>query len=223
MKLKIISIVIGVVLVATIAVFGNLCRVGEVNLVFTENCTDSEADEIYSVLEIETGASILSVNENDFKRRVLAAFPDRSVSVIDVVRSFPNKVTVYLDLNYPLFAVPLMNGTGYALADRDFQLNKTTDESSLDKSEIVIVRGVTVGNSFNLPVFGIIRDLAKGLRAAGLPDEAIAALLKEISFEGDSIVCTTRTGGTFSIAYLDSDDVAERTEAAYYEYISALN
>ena len=218
MKLKIISVAIGVVLVAVIAVFGSLCRVREVDIVFSESVDMNKADEIYTALETETGASIIAVNENDLIRRINAAYPDRSVVVTDIIRSFPDKVTVYIDLNEPIFAVPRMTGDGYQLADKDFQLNLAASESDLDKSRIVVISGVNVGNSFDLPVFSSIRGAVLGLNAAGLSDDGIVALLSEISIENGDIIFKTRSGAAFRTSLYPSETLGDRAGAAYSEY-----
>lgn len=223
MKLKITSIAIGLIVVILIAVFGNLCRVREVDVVFTEELTSEDADAVYAALEIETGASIIGVNENDFKRRIYAAYPDRTYIVTDVIRTFPDKVTVYVDVNKPLFAVPLMDGTGYALADKDFQLNLKATESELDKSSLIILSSVTVGNSFNLPVFAAIREAVAGMESASVSDEAVAALISEITVEGDTFVFKTRSGGSFRVAASPAETLGERTASALKEYFSAAN
>lgn len=223
MKLKIISIAIGLVLVSIIAVFGNLCRVREVDVVFTEELSSDDADAVYAALEIETGASIIGVNENDFKRRIYAAYPDRSYIVTNVIRTFPDKVTVYVDVNKPLFAVPLMDGTGYALADKDFQLNMKVSESELNKSSLIIVSAVSVGNSFNLPVFAALREAFYGLSDAASCDEAAVALISEIAVEGEYFVFKTRTCDAFRVFASPVETLRERSADALEEYFSAAN
>ena len=75
MKSKLIPVVIGAVIIIAIAVFGNICRIKDVDIVFSEDTPTATAEEIYSVLGIETGTSILSVNETDFRTRIQNAYP----------------------------------------------------------------------------------------------------------------------------------------------------
>ena len=98
MKYKAVAIVLGVVLVAMIALFGNLFRVREVSVEYVgASPTEADPAEVYSVCAIETNGSILNLNENEIRERVAAAYPDRLITVIDVVREFPDTVKVYVE------------------------------------------------------------------------------------------------------------------------------
>ena len=68
MKYKAVAIVLGVVLVAMIALFGNLFRVREVSVEYVgASPTEADPADVYSVCAIETNGSILNLNENEIR------------------------------------------------------------------------------------------------------------------------------------------------------------
>ena len=223
MKYKTVAIVLGVVLVALIALFGNLFRVREVSVTYVgESPTAVDPAEVYSVCAIETNGSILNLNENEIRERVAAAYPDRLITVKDVVREFPDTVKVYVEEHAPICAVPLRDGTGYAIADRDFALDRKSSEADLDKDNLIMIRGLTVGNSYDTADFACLRSIFVALEEEGMPAAAQPAFLASVTFGGDKIELYTRTGATISVDRSPQESVSENVSRAYREYIANL-
>ena len=223
MKYKTVAIVLGVVLVAMIALFGNLFRVREVSVEYVgASPTEADPADVYSVCAIETNGSILNLNENEIRERVAAAYPDRLITVIDVVREFPDTVKVYVEEHAPMCAVPLRDGTGYAIADRDFALDRKAREADLDKNSLIMIIGLTVGNSYDTADFATLRNVFLALESEGIPAAAQPRFLASIAFEGDKIKLNTRTGDTLTIDRSPVENIGDRVSAAYREYAANL-
>ncbi len=219
MKSKLISVILGVLVIIGIAIFGNMCRIKYVDVVFSEGTPVAKADEIYSVLGIETGTSVLSVNEIDFKTRILKAYPDRSVEIVDVVRSFPDKMTVYIDYNPAVLAVARSDGSGYVLTDTEFQSYLHTSESDLDKNSLIIVKGLNVSNTFNSDPFREMYEMFGSLTAAGASSANLPSMFSSLTVEKDAYVFACRENNAFTLTIPRS----ERLYAAKYfdEYVEA--
>lgn len=220
MKSKLIPVVIGAVIIIAIAVFGNICRIKDVDIVFSEDTPTATAEEIYSVLGIETGTSILSVNETDFRTRIQNAYPDRTVELVDVVRSFPDKMTIYIDYNPAVLAVRLSGNNGYVLTDTEFQSTVRVAETGLDKNKTIVVKGVAVTNTFNSDAFRELYELLSALKSAGADYEKLVAMFSEIKVGTDRYSFTARGVSDMTFSVPKSD----RVNAGKYfsEYVNAF-
>lgn len=220
MKGKLVSVVVAVLIIIGIAVFGNIMRIQKVDVVFSENVPSAKADEIYDVLGIETGTSVLSVNETDFVTRVSNAYPDRSVLVVDVVRGFPDKMTVYIDYNPGVVAVPTKDGSGYVVTDTEFQSNTPKTEDELVKSELLILKGTAVGSSFNVDEFRFLYELFSSLKTAGLTAEKLPEVFSSLELKEGKYIFVSRRNPDKTLTVPES----ERGNAAEYyrDFVSEL-
>lgn len=223
MKRRYISIAIGLIIVIAITIFGNICKIDNVEIKFAKEPVSVDSVEIFGNSNIELGSSILGLNENLVKRNIMDAYADNSIAVTDIVRTFPNKVTIYCVEHLPMCAVPKKNDPQvYALADGDFQLNKVVKKEDVNLSELILIEGVEVDDTYNTPNFILIHKLFKALEVEGLNYDAQARFIKTLTFGTGSISLLTRDGYTLTCDYTEGS-IENSVHVAYQAYVSTAN
>ncbi len=220
MKRRIISIIIGIFIVATVAVFGNICKINVVEVSFSEEPQNVDAVEIFDEAGLKLGDSILSLNENVVKKNVMSAYEDNSIAITDIVRVFPNKVIIYCEEHIPMCAIPKKGQEGiYAIADGDFQLNKTLRKEEIDFSTLILVDGIVVEDTYNTVSFKTLHAVFKALEREGLDYSEQALLIEKLTYSQEEISILTRDGYTLKFSCI-TESIDENVINAYGEYIS---
>ena len=221
MKRRYISVAIGLIIVIAITVFGNICKINKVEIEFEKEPVSVDSVEIFGNSTIELGSSILGLNENLVKRSIMDAYSDNSIAVTDIVRVFPNKVIIYCVEHVPMCAVQKKNNSEvYAIADGDFQLNKVVEKKYANLSELILIEGAEVDDTYNTATFILINKLFKALESEGLDYNAQARFIKVLTFEAGSISLLTRDGYTLTCDYT-ADSIENSVCTAYKAYLSA--
>ena len=157
MKKRYLSVAIGLIIVAVITIFGNICKVNKVEVEFEKEPVFVDAVEIFENSKIKMGSSILSLNENVVKKNVMESYEENLIAVTDIVRVFPNKIIIYCVEHTPMVAVNVKGENGvYAIADGDFQLDKKVAKEEADLSSLILIEGVEVDDTYNTSTFQII-------------------------------------------------------------------
>ncbi len=223
MKRRYISIAVGIVIVTLITIFGNLLKINKVEVEFDKTPVSVDAVEIYDFSTIKLGDSILSLNENVVKKRIMDSYEDNSVGVTDIVRVFPNKVIIYCEEHIPMCAIAKKgNADVYAVADGDFQLDKVLSKAEVDLDELILIEGIEVVDTYNTPAFKEINGFFKALEGAGLDYSEQAKFIKNINYTAGSLTVTTRDGYTDTLTY-SNGTIAEVTHAFYQKYLAEAN
>lgn len=220
MKKRYLSVVIGLIIVAVITIFGNICKVNKVEVEFEKEPVFVDAVEIFENSKIKMGSSILSLNENVVKKNVMESYEENLIAVTDIVRVFPNKIIIYCVEHTPMVAVNVKGESGvYAIADGDFQLDKKVAKEEADLSSLILIEGVEVDDTYNTSTFQIINKVFKAFEEEGLDYKAQAKFISTLTFGVGSITIVTRDGNTLNVDY-SSTDVAESVKSEYQNYLN---
>lgn len=219
MKKRYLSVAIGLIIVAVITIFGNICKIRKVEVEFEKEPLSVSAVEIFDESQIKMGSSILSLNENVVKKNIMGSYSDNLVAVTDIVRVFPNKVIIYCTEHTPMVAVPVKgDDTTFAIADVDFQLDKKVNKSEVDLDSIILIEGVEVGETYNTETFKIINQVFKAFEQEGLDYNAQIKFLSTLKFGSGTIALVTRDGATLNVDYT-ATEVALSVKNAYQNYL----
>ncbi len=223
MHRNVVSVVIGLIIVALVTVFGNVCKIEEVEVAFEQAPVSVNAVEIFENSEINLGDSILSLNENVVKRNVNESYGDNSIAVTDIVRVFPNKIIIYCTEHVPMCAIAKKgNPDVYAIADGDFQLNKVVNKQDVDLATLILIDGIEVDDTYNTQSFKLLRQAFQTLQEEGLDYNAIIKFIEKITFSEASIVVTTRDGYRLNCNY-SSEEFTSSVRNAYLTYVNQAN
>lgn len=220
MKKRYLSVAIGLIIVAVITIFGNICKVNKVEVEFEKEPVFVDAVEIFENSKIKMGSSILSLNENVVKKNVMESYEENLIAVTDIVRVFPNKIIIYCVEHTPMVAVNVKGENGvYAIADGDFQLDKKVAKQEADLSSLILIEGVEVDDTYNTSTFQIINKVFKAFKEEGLDYNAQAKFISTLTFGVGSLTIVTRDGNTLNVDY-SSTDVAESVKSEYQNYLN---
>lgn len=220
MKKRYLSVAIGLIIVAVITIFGNICKVNKVEVEFEKEPVFVDAVEIFENSKIKMGSSILSLNENVVKKNVMESYEENLIAVTDIVRVFPNKIIIYCVEHTPMVAVNVKGENGvYAIADGDFQLDKKVAKEEVDLSSLILIEGVEVDDTYNTSTFQIINKVFKAFEEEGLDYNAQAKFISRLTFGVGSLTIVTRDGNTLNVDY-SSTDVAESVKSEYQNYLN---
>lgn len=198
MKKRIIAVLAGVLIIASVITFGMVFSVREVTEVYEDGSTATKGGDIAAIAGIFPGDNILGINETTAIRRVSDAFPDNSIDIGDIERVFPNKVIIKIKQRLPLVALPCEGG-GYALADIDFRLNKKLQDGDAELLSVILAEGIFIKDSFNTPEAKRLREALIAAKSAGFDDRGLAAFIASISLSAqDSVIFTLRSGGVIT-------------------------
>lgn len=219
MKKRYISVAIGLLVVALITIFGNVCKIRKVEVEFEKEPVSTSAIEIYENSKIEMGSSILSLNENVVKKNIMESYDENLVAVTDIVRVFPNKIIIYCVEHTAMVALGVKGESEvYALADGNFQLDKKVSKDSVDLSNLILIEGAEVEDTYNTTTFKTINAVFKALEVQGLDYNAQAKFISKISYGEQKIVLTTRDEKTLEVE-TSFENIEQSVEKAYQQYL----
>lgn len=214
MKKSVAAIAAAVLIVIAVIVCGRVFTVQSVEERFDVRPAGILPGELTRLSGIEFNSGILTIDENEVIKKVEGAYADRSVDVVSVERVFPNKVIIHAEERVPLAAVSRVSG-GYALCDKDFQLQKFVDELP---DKMISLTGMQAESTFNTPVFSAFRDILYAFHEAGYPFYALPGLIDEINFNDYLFTVRLSSGISFSLKY--DNEISFR--AALGEYCSSI-
>lgn len=194
MKNKIIAISVSVVIIALIVVFGEVFKLKALDVKLTAYTGAVEETDIVELIDVDSYGSIFGVNESAIKENIESYYGGNTVEVYGVVRSFPNKVTVYVRERLPMFEVDVYEKDGYCVpTDKDFQRNKIVEKSSVGY-KLIKVNGISVEKSFNTASFRQLKAVADGFTDLGMTEEGIISFVKSVTFNENDIVIELNYG-----------------------------
>ena len=219
MKKKYIVIIISLLIVSAILIGGQIFTVRHVSVVFYNKTGLTSESEVIEVSGLNTRNNIFSVNEKEIKAKIAAKYDDNSIAVTNIVRSFPNKVTIYVKERIPMFLIKVASegGDKYVPTDKDFQRGKVTTLDEIDYT-LIKVTGFEVAETFDVKECVLLRRIAKGFISAGLAEEAVPYFISEISFAESDVTVTIRESG--AVMHFNMDSTAEDVKKAYDDYLA---
>lgn len=223
MKKAVIGIAVGLVIVAMIITFGQVFTVRYIGVEFENSVSSTDKQEIVSLADIDSTTNIFVLDENTIKQRIESAFPDNVIRVTDVVREFPNKVTIKVSERIAIYKIEAQTKEekGFVAVDRNFQRNTIyATEEELNGMELVSVKGFTVNESFVTEECYALRDIANSILAYSgeqgnsIPEEGIPYLIKEVVFDQNNITILLRSDDA-SLILDKTSDVAIKDQVRY--------
>lgn len=221
MKKVIIAATVGIVLIACIIVCGQMFTINFVNVEFVNGVQTTTEQKILLLADIDTNTNIFVLNESALKKRIEDGYPDNSVKVTDVVREFPNKVTIKVMERVALFKIKASAGNlnGYACTDRNFQRNVIYSYDDLKDDVLINVIGIELKDSFQTDECYILKNIVNAFIDCGIKEEALPYFIQEITFLAEKISINLRMSDTkFVIDKTESDDLKLAISSVYEKY-----
>lgn len=222
MKKGIIFTTVFLIIIVAFIAGGQIFTVRNVNVVFYNRTGLTTETEVIDIVGLDRRNNIFSVNERAVKQKVAKAFPDNSIYVTDVERSFPDSVTIYVKERALIFKVKVYSPTGanrYVPTDKDFQRGVVYDEGdpALDR-KLIAVNNVEVYSSFDTEEFVVLRAIVKVLLECGFEEEALPYFISAIDFTDYGLAMhIVGTDALFRVGFnVDKDSLS----AALNEYSS---
>ena len=229
MKKAIVGVAIGLLIVAMIITFGQVFTVRYIGVEFENSVSAANKQEILSLANIDSNTNIFVLDENALKQRIEKAYPDNVIRVTDIVRTFPDKVTIKVSERIAIYKIAANKDSesGYVAVDRNFQRNTIYSEEELENMMLVDVKGFVVEDSFVTEECYLLRDIANaflaytGADGNAIPEEGLPYLVKEVTFSDTSVNVMLRTDDA-TIVIDKSDDVSakEQVRQLFGEYLA---
>lgn len=220
MKKKYILIIASIVVIALIVACGQIFTVRNVSVVFYNKTGLADEAGVLKASGLSGHNNIFNVKESDVKSRVANAYPDRSVVVTNIVRNFPDKVTIYVKERVPIFKIPVYSADGedkFVPTDKDFQRGNIQNGESID-ALLVEIKGFLVHETFDVKECVQLRALANALIKKEIEEDALPYFLSEVTFDNGNLnVLIRETNAMFIIS---ADKVAEQTAILYDNYLA---
>ena len=219
MKKKYIVIIISLLIVSAILIGGQIFTVRNISVVFYNKTGLTSESEVIEASGLNSRNNIFSINEKNIKAKISSAYDDNSITVTNIVRSFPNKVTIYVKERIPMFLIKVASedGNKYVPTDKDFQRGKVTTLDNIDYT-LIAVTGFEVAETFDVKECILLRRIANALIAAGLSEEAIPYFISEIAFDGSNVNVIIKESG--AIMQFNLDSTADEVKQVYNDYLS---
>lgn len=222
MKKKYVLIALSVLVVAAIVVCGQLFTVRHVSVVFYNKTGIADEADVISAAGLGGRNNIFNIKEADLKKNVAEAYPDNSIVVTDIVRNFPNKLTIYAKERIPIFKIKVYSASAegndrYVPTDKDFQRGTVQHEADIS-FQLITVTGFEVHETFDVKECVQLRNLVNTLIDEKIDEEALPYLISSINFEDGFLIVNFR--GTGSVMKISSNAVAEQTRQLFNEYLS---
>ncbi len=199
-KTTVFSIIFCTVVLAAIVFFGVFFTVKDITVRYDNDVRSVDKQAILSVIDIDAQTNIFSVDEKKIKQKIETAFPDNSIEVYQVVRTFPDKVTVVVRERVQLFKIRIKNTDNYVAADKDFRRSAAHSESDLADIDLIVVRGFDIIDSFAVDGCYQLKDFANALISFGFSVDSLTTFVNSIDFSEDKMLVTIFDGATFSIS-----------------------
>lgn len=223
MKKVIIAATVGIVLIACIIVCGQMFTINFVNVEFVNGARTTTEQKILLLADIDTNTNIFVLNESALKKRIEDGYPDNSVKVTDVVREFPNKVTIKVTERVALYKIKASAGNidGYVRTDRNFQRNVIYTYDEVKDDVLINVTGIELKDSFQTEECYALKNIANAFINCGIKEEALPYFIQEISFSDEKIFINLRTSDTkFAIDKTQNDDLNTAISSIYKKYVN---
>ena len=214
-KSTVFAIIFCTVVLAAIVFFGVFFTVDKIDVRFENDVTSADKQAVLAVIDVDAQTNIFSVNEKKIKQKVEEAFPDNSIEVVKVVRSFPDKVTVVVRERTQLYKIRIKYEAEFVAADKDFRRNTAYTAEQIDSEKLIEVNGFEVADSFAVDGCYKLKSFAYALLDAGFSEDSLTTFVNKIDFEEDRFVATLFDGATFAIDY---NDVAASTASCVQRY-----
>ena len=184
MKRVVITVAIGIMIIAGIIVCGQMFKVQFVNVEFDNGVTVTNEESILSLADIDTNTNIFVLDEKQIKERIENGYENNAIKVTDIVRSFPNKVTIKVMERVSLYKIKAETETqsGYVSVDRNFQRNKIYSFEELKDEILINVTGISINNSFKSKECYQLQSIANALISNGIQEEALPYFINDINF-----------------------------------------
>ncbi len=182
MNKRIVAIIIGLVLIAALAVAGQVFNIDEIEVRFSEPTTYT-ADEIASICGIEKGKSILSVKDAYAEDALAETVKTGRLQLESIDRIYPNKVVVNVKVLKPTFIVHT-DDEKVVPTDADFLIKEKVSYDD-SYSDLISILGVRVSDTLNIPQLKFARSLAYAFYGENFDDEGFIAFVESIEFNED--------------------------------------
>ncbi len=208
MNKKIIAIIIGLLLVISIAAIGQLFNVKAVEVSYSgDKVIAADSQEIIALSEISIGQNIFTIDENVAEATIEEGFGN-VLKVSSIERVFPNKVVIHIELRDLLFAVNSTDGETY-ITDEEFQVNsiKKGDLTNFDYSSLVAINGIIVNGSFNIAELKLAKQIISGMHTLGFDNAGVKAFIKSLDFYENTVTISLRqyVGTTITLGTSSSE------------------
>ncbi len=219
MKKVAVAITIGLVLVALIIAFGQVFTVRYIDVEFVNAVVTADKNEIIDATGIDTNTNIFILDEKKVKAKIQNAFSDNAIKVNDIVREFPNKVTIKISERTPLFKIKAETEEkdGFVTVDRNFQRTYVYSEEEISREPLIEVKGFVVEDTYLTDECYALRDVANALIDCGFNEEAIPYLIKTIEFTDGSAKITLRSDEV-TFVLTNYDEIEEKIKRLCGEY-----
>ncbi len=217
-KVTVIGIVLCMLLLFGIIFFGVFFAVDEISIQFENDVTLTDKTAVMNAIEIEKYANIFALDEDSIKEDVEKTVEGNGIEVVNVVRNFPNDVTVIIRERTPVYKIAIEESDQFVAPDKDFRRTNKYTAEELDGVDIITVKNYSVKNTLATEECYCLRSIAKELLTLGFTDSSLVVFIKEASFEEDSVILTTFDG-----AYLvvQKGNVVPSLDAAYAAYCAS--
>ena len=219
MKKGIVITAICLVVVLAFLVGGQIFTVRHVNVVFNNKTGLTTESEILSAVGLDKNNNIFSINERSLKKKVTDRFTDNSIVISDVVRSFPDTVTLYVRERAPVFLLKVYSPTGderYVPTDKDFQRGTVYEASDISPDlKLIEVEGFEVVDTFDVPQLTLLRSIANLFLSFGLEESALPYFIDKVVYEESSLSVVLASGARFVI-----NATADAVKDVYDEYVA---
>ena len=106
-RFKYIGVIIGICLISFIFAFGQIFAVTKIEVYYAKTPIQAKTNEIIDASGLKLKTNIFSIDESVLINNVNRNYTDKSVSLIDVERVFPNRVIFHVKERIIVFAVPM--------------------------------------------------------------------------------------------------------------------
>lgn len=222
MKSKYTAFILATLLLAGIIVFGNIFLIKSVEVVFEKTPNLTNQDTIVYASQIVMNTNIFTIDEDKISKNIVEYYPNNSVAVLDIERKFPNKVIIYVKERKPLLIVSYETESGSECipTDINFQMTARKEKSDIDFVGIKL-SGITVTNTFNLPVFKATNEILKAFIELDFNEDGIATFIKEIKISSTKIEIILRNGDTsFELSREKQTTLNVQTKQAYARFLA---
>lgn len=221
MKKSVVLIVVSVIVIALIVACGQIFTVRTVDVIFKNETDIADGGDVIEASGLNVHNNILNIREGQIKDKIAAAYPDNSIFVTNIVRRFPDRVSIYLKERIPIFKIVILPENdekvkSFVPTDKDFQRNTVIGKESLEAGKydglIEVVGYGLSGNTLDTKECRVLRKFALQCVANGINEEALTSFISKINIEYSDAykirLCVTlrETNATFSV---DEDGVAE--------------
>ena len=209
MKKVVITVAIGIIIIAGIIVCGQMFKVQFVNVEFDNSVNVTNEESVLSLADIDTNTNIFVLDEKVIKERIESGYDNNAIKVTDIIRSFPNKVTIKVVERVALFKIKAETEkqSGYVCVDRNFQRNKIYSYDTIKDEVLINVSGITINESFKSKECYQLQIIANTLIASGIQEEAIPYFVNDINFNDNGrITINLRTTDTKFIIDTENDE-----------------